>query len=98
MLIPKWASSSFWFTDKENVSNRRLVQGHTVSDSSGRKPRLSGFKAVFLLSSTALRTFQQKKSLNITIKRNEILTFATTWMDLESVTLNEINQTKTNTI
>ena len=32
------------------------------------------------------------------IKKNEILPFATTWMDLESVTLNEINQTKTNTI
>ena len=29
------------------------------------------------------------------IKKNEILPFATTWMDLESIMLSEINQTKT---
>ena len=31
-------------------------------------------------------------------KKNEILSFAKTWMDLESVTLSEISQTKTNTL
>ena len=31
-------------------------------------------------------------------KKNEILPFATTWMDLEGITLSEINQTKTNTV
>ena len=32
------------------------------------------------------------------IKKNEILTLATTWMDLEGIMLSEISQRKTNTI
>ena len=32
------------------------------------------------------------------IKKNEILPFVTTWMDLEGIMLSEISQTKTNTI
>ena len=32
------------------------------------------------------------------IKRNEILSFATTWMDLECIMLSEKRQKKTNTI
>ena len=28
-------------------------------------------------------------------KKNEIMPFATTWMELESITLSEISQTKT---
>ena len=32
------------------------------------------------------------------IKKNEILPFATTWMDLEGIMLSEISQTKTNTV
>ena len=32
------------------------------------------------------------------IKNNEILPFATTWMELESIMLSEISQSKTNTI
>ena len=32
------------------------------------------------------------------IKKNEILPFATTWMDLESIMLSEINQRKINTL
>ena len=31
-------------------------------------------------------------------KKNEILPFSTTWMDLEGITLSEISQAKTNTI
>ena len=31
-------------------------------------------------------------------KKNEILPFATTWMDLESIMLSEISQTETNTL
>ena len=31
-------------------------------------------------------------------KKNEILPFTTTWMDLEGITLSKISQTKTNTI
>ena len=31
------------------------------------------------------------------VKENEILTFGTTWMDLESIMLSEISQRKTNT-
>ena len=33
-----------------------------------------------------------------TIKKNEILPLATTWMDLESIMLSEISQSETNTI
>ena len=33
-----------------------------------------------------------------TIKKNEILLFVTTWMDLEGVVLNEISQRQTNTV
>ena len=32
------------------------------------------------------------------IKKNEILPFATTWMDLEGIMLSEISQMKTNTV
>ena len=32
------------------------------------------------------------------IKRNEIMPFAATWMDLEIITLSEVSQTKTNMI
>ena len=32
------------------------------------------------------------------IKKNEILSFAATWMDLENIILSEINQTKMNTV
>ena len=31
-------------------------------------------------------------------KKNEILRFATTWMDIEGIMLSEISQRKTNTI
>ena len=32
------------------------------------------------------------------VKKNEILPFAATWMDLEGIMLSEISQTKTNTV
>ena len=32
------------------------------------------------------------------IKKNEILPFVMTWMDLEGIMLSEINHTKTNTV
>ena len=32
------------------------------------------------------------------VKKNRILTFATTWVDLESIRLSEISERKTNTI
>ena len=32
------------------------------------------------------------------IKKNEILPFAATWMDLEGIILSEISQTKTNSV
>ena len=32
------------------------------------------------------------------IKKSEIMPFAATWMDLEMIILNEVSQTKTNTI
>ena len=32
------------------------------------------------------------------IKRNELMAFAATWMDLEIIMLSELSQTKTNTI
>ena len=32
------------------------------------------------------------------IKKNEILPFVATWMDLENIMLSEVSQTKTNTV
>jgi len=38
------------------------------------------------------------KKLNfLAIKKNETMPFAATWMDIEIVTLGEVNQAKTNT-
>ena len=34
--------------------------------------------------------------MELAIKKNEIMTFATTWMDLEIIILSEVIQTKTN--
>ena len=34
----------------------------------------------------------------LAIKRNKIMPLAATWMDLEIIILNEVSQTKTNTI
>ena len=34
----------------------------------------------------------------LVIKKNEIMPFAATWMDLEIITLSEVNQTKTSII
>ena len=34
----------------------------------------------------------------LTIKKNEMLPFAATWMDIENITLSEIRQRKTNTV
>ena len=34
----------------------------------------------------------------IAIKKNKILPFETTWIELESIMLSEISQTKTNTV
>ena len=34
----------------------------------------------------------------LAIKKNEIILFATTWMDLEIILLSEVSQTKTNII
>ena len=33
-----------------------------------------------------------------TIKQNGMMPFAATWMDLEIIILNEVSQTKTNTV
>ena len=33
-----------------------------------------------------------------TIKKNNVLSFATTWMDLEGIMLSELNQRKKNTL
>ena len=32
------------------------------------------------------------------VQKNEFLSFATTWMDLEGITLSEISQTETNIV
>ena len=34
----------------------------------------------------------------LAVRKNEILPFATTWMDLGGITIIEVNQRKTNTI
>ena len=36
--------------------------------------------------------------LRIVLKKNEMLPFAETWMDLENIILSEVSQTKTNII
>ena len=40
----------------------------------------------------------QKKEYYSAIKKNEILPFAATWMDLENIILSEVSQRKTNII
>ena len=47
---------------------------------------------------THTHTHTQWNTTYSVIKKNKILPFATTWMDLESIILSEISQTKTKTI
>ena len=46
----------------------------------------------------SIRIFSNESTLHLAIKKNEILPFATVWMDLEGIMLSEINQTKTNNL
>ena len=41
---------------------------------------------------THTHTYTHTEEYYLAIKKNEILPFATTWMDLEGITLSEINQ------
>ena len=47
---------------------------------------------------THICTHMHKMKYYSTIKNNEILPFATMWMDLEGIMLREISQRKTNTL
>ena len=54
---------------------------------------------IHIYTHTYVHTYIYLTQWSISHKNNEILPFATTWMDLEGVMLNEISQTrKTNTV
>ena len=46
------------------------------------------------ISGSNLSVHQQWNGMLLSHKRNEILPFATTWMELESIMLGEISQTE----
>ena len=52
------------------------------------------FEALWMIIYESTHTMEYYSS----VKKNEILPFVTTWMDLEGIVLSEINQRKTNTI
>ena len=47
---------------------------------------------------THAHTYIHKMKYYSIIKKNEIMSFAATWMDLEIIILSEVSQTKTNII
>ena len=51
-----------------------------------------------MISATSLQIPRHIKKIMRAIKKNEILPYATTWMDLEGIMLSEISQTKTNAV
>ena len=53
---------------------------------------------VYVYKHTHTHTHTHTREYCSKIKNNEILSFPTTWMDLEGITRSEIYQTKTNTI
>ena len=90
-----WSSHS----TSENVS-----EGHENTNSKGYKhhvpcrPSYRNNLSVHLKTNGLKKIGKGTAEYYLAIKKNEILPLVTTWIDLESILLNEINQSKTSII
>ena len=56
------------------------------------------YLCIYIYIYTHTHTYIHTMEYYSVLKKNEILIFATTWMNLEGIMLGEISQTKTNII
>ena len=82
-----WVTNAFIFHDPAIP-----LLGIYLKEIMGQKDTWTPVFTVYIHTHTHIHTMENYSS----VKKNEIIPFAATWMDLEIITLNEVRQRKTN--
>ena len=80
--------------NKITISSSSFTPGYISEENENTNSKIHGAQCLHTHTHTHTHTMEYYS----TIKKNDILQFATIWMDLESIMLSEISQTKTNTL